>query len=218
MRLTADVLLHAEHYLNAYRDRELNLRGFKIPVVENISVLQDTFDVIDFSDNEIKKLDNFPFMTRLNAIIMNNNYVVRVANNIGDYLPNLTTLILTNNRIVNLSELVSIASLKKLEVLSLVENSVILKTNYRLYAIYKIPTLKWLDFRKVTRTERDESAKYFKSSQGKQFLASIEHELQQIAETGAAPPPKQLELELTDAQKRQVKQAIDAAKTTAEVD
>jgi hypothetical protein len=27
MRLTADVLLRAEHYLNVYMDRELSLRG-----------------------------------------------------------------------------------------------------------------------------------------------------------------------------------------------
>eukprot|EP01033_Poteriospumella_lacustris_P020198 gene20198-14759_t len=60
VRLTADVLLRAENYLNAYDGREVSLRGLKAPAIENLSVLQDQYDVIDLSDNDIKKLDNFP--------------------------------------------------------------------------------------------------------------------------------------------------------------
>lgn len=176
--------------------------------------------MIDFSDNEIKKLDNFPSMRRLNAIIMNNNYVSRIAANLGETLPNVSTLILTNNRIQNLSEIDSIATLKKLEILSLLENTVGTKTNYRLYTIYRIPSLKWLDYRKVTKTEREDAARYFKSVQGKSFLATIELEGRTIAETGSAGARNgaNTATQLTDAQKAKVKAAIEKATTKEEID
>ncbi|KAK1327900.1 hypothetical protein QTO34_012809 [Cnephaeus nilssonii] len=34
--------------------------GYKIPVIENLGATLDQFDAIDFSDNEIRKLDGFP--------------------------------------------------------------------------------------------------------------------------------------------------------------
>ncbi len=42
--------------LNPLQDRELDLRGYKIPMIENLGVAQDQFDAIDFSDNEIRSL------------------------------------------------------------------------------------------------------------------------------------------------------------------
>jgi U2 small nuclear ribonucleoprotein A' len=42
--------------LNALRERELDLRGYKIPVIENMGVTKDQFDTVDFSDNEIRKI------------------------------------------------------------------------------------------------------------------------------------------------------------------
>lgn len=228
MRLTADVLLRSEQFINAYLDREITLRGYRLPEIENLAVLQDQFDVIDFSDNEIKKLDNFPVMQRLNAIICNNNRVLRIAANLGSNLPNLSTVILTNNRIANLSEIDSLASAVKLEILSLLDNPVSTKPNFRLYTIYKIPSLKWLDYRKVTKTERDESSEYFQSAAGKVFIATIEREkelLQQTANSAAnlvgvngttyrpiAP------VILTDEQKLLVKKAIKSATTKEQID
>ena len=40
MRLTADLLLRCQSSLNAAKDRELVVRGYKIAIIENISVLQ----------------------------------------------------------------------------------------------------------------------------------------------------------------------------------
>ncbi len=65
MRITADLLLRTEVFLNPLQQREISLRGLKIPAIENLAVLQDQVDTIDLSDNEIKKLENFPKMTRL---------------------------------------------------------------------------------------------------------------------------------------------------------
>ena len=36
---------------------------------------QDQFDTIDFSDNEIRKLEGFPLLQRLKSILMSNNKV-----------------------------------------------------------------------------------------------------------------------------------------------
>lgn len=44
---------------------------------------QDQFDTIDLSDNEIVKLENFPFLNRLGTILLNNNRITRINPNIG---------------------------------------------------------------------------------------------------------------------------------------
>ncbi len=59
--LASLLLLHlspqrASTRLNPLQDRELDLRGYKIPMIENLGVAQDQFDAIDFSDNEIRAL------------------------------------------------------------------------------------------------------------------------------------------------------------------
>ena len=42
-----------------------------IPVLR----FQDQFDCIDFSNNEIRRLDNFPFLQRLKMLLINNNKI-----------------------------------------------------------------------------------------------------------------------------------------------
>lgn len=37
--------------------------------------LQDQFDVMDFSDNDIRKLDGFPKLKRLKTLLLNNNRI-----------------------------------------------------------------------------------------------------------------------------------------------
>ena len=41
--------------------------------------LQDQFDTIDLSDNEIRKLDGFPLLRRLKCLLLNNNKIVYVS-------------------------------------------------------------------------------------------------------------------------------------------
>jgi U2 small nuclear ribonucleoprotein A' len=110
---------------------------------------QDQYDTIDFTDNEIRILDNFPKMKRLSTILMSNNYLFRIGSALGTSLTNITTLVLSNNRLASLSEIDHLATCLKLELLSLVDNPVTEKEHYRLYTIHKIPSLKMLDFQKV---------------------------------------------------------------------
>lgn len=45
--------------------------------------LQDQFDTIDLSDNEIVKLENFPYLTRLGTLLLNSNRITRINPNVG---------------------------------------------------------------------------------------------------------------------------------------
>merc|ERR1712226_798986 len=92
VKLTPDIIEGAGQYINPIRDRELDLRGYKIPVIENLGAALDQYDTIDFSDNEIRKLDGFPY---------------------------LHTLILTNNSLQELADLEPLNSSNNLEFLSL---------------------------------------------------------------------------------------------------
>ncbi|XP_071703026.1 U2 small nuclear ribonucleoprotein A' isoform X2 [Rutidosis leptorrhynchoides] len=168
VRLTADLIWKSPHFFNALRERELDLRGNKIPVIENLGATEDQFDTIDLSDNEIVKLENFPNLNRLGTLLLNNNRITRINPNIGEFLPKLHSLVLTNNRLVNLVEIDPLASLSKLQYLSLLDNNITKKPNYRLYVIHKLKSLRVLDFRKIKQKERIEATKLFASEEAEE--------------------------------------------------
>lgn len=151
-------------------------------------------------------------MNRLTVLLLHNNNITRIAQNIGETTPNLSSIMLTNNKITNYIEIENLSSVKKLETLCLLQNPVASKPQYRLYTIFCIPTLKCLDFRKVTRQEREEASRLFKSAAGKTFLAGISREKEGIAN------PKPTIASLTDEQKAIVKKAIELATTREEID
>uniref|UniRef100_A0A3Q1F3C7 Small nuclear ribonucleoprotein polypeptide A' n=1 Tax=Acanthochromis polyacanthus TaxID=80966 RepID=A0A3Q1F3C7_9TELE len=122
---------------------------YKIPVLENLGATLDQFDTVDFSDNEIRKLDGFPLLRRLKTLLMNNNRICRIGENLEQSLPSLTELVLTNNNIQELGDLDPLATVKTLTLLSLLRNPVTNKKHYRLYVINKIPQIRVLDFQKV---------------------------------------------------------------------
>ena len=61
--------------------------------------MQDLYDVIDLSDNEIGRLENLPVLNNLQMLLLSNNKINRVAPNLGGNVPKLHTLILINNRL-----------------------------------------------------------------------------------------------------------------------
>ncbi|GLU06631.1 hypothetical protein SLE2022_236480 [Rubroshorea leprosula] len=165
VKLTADLIWKSPHFFNALKERELDLRGNKIAVIENLGATEDQFDTIDLSDNEIVKLENFPYLNRLGTLLINNNRITRINPNIGEFLPKLHSLVLTNNRLVNLAEIDPLASLPKLQFLSLLDNNITKKPNYRLYVIHKLKSLRVLDFKKVKAKERLEAENLFSSKE-----------------------------------------------------
>lgn len=163
----------AAQSINPVRDRELDLRGYKIPVLENLGATLDQFDSIDLSDNEIRKLDGFPLLRRLRCLLLNNNRVCRIGENLQEALPALETLVLTNNQIQNLGDLDPLASIKTLTYLSLMKNPVTVKRHYRLYLIHRIPQLRVLDFRRIRQKERQAAQQLFRGKRGRQLEKEV---------------------------------------------
>ncbi|XP_064476862.1 U2 small nuclear ribonucleoprotein A'-like [Ornithodoros turicata] len=173
VKLTPDLIESAAQYINPVRDRELDLRGYKIPVIENLGATLDQFDSIDFSDNDIRKLDGFPLLRRIKTLIFNNNRICRIGDNLQEHIPNLETLVLTSNHIQNLGDIDPLASIKTLTYMCLLKNPVTVKKHYRLYVINKLPQLRVLDFRRIRLKERQEAQQLFKGRKGKQLEKEV---------------------------------------------
>lgn len=173
VKLTPELIEQAYQYTNPVRDRELDLRGFKIPVIENLGATLDQFDTLDLSDNEIRKIDGFPLLKRLKCLMVNNNRVVRIAEHLEENLPNLESVIFSNNNLQELGDIDPLSTVKTLSSISLLRNPVATKKYYRLYVIHKLPTVRLIDFQKVKLREREAAAKMFKGKKGKQFMAEI---------------------------------------------
>jgi len=173
VRLTAELVLRSPSYINAVKDRELDLRGNKIPAIENLGATQDQYDTLDISDNEIRKLENFPVLLRLKGIFLNNNKLEKIGSGLGEFLPHLESLVLTNNNISNLVDIHPLLDLPNLRRLSLLGNPITKKPHYRPYVIHKLPKLKILDFHKVKQKERLEADKLFSGEEGQKLKDSI---------------------------------------------
>jgi U2 small nuclear ribonucleoprotein A' len=164
MRITSELIESCYQYTNkATSDRELRLRALKIEAIENLGATLNQFDCFDLSDNYIRKLENFPLLPRLKCLLLNNNRIFKIAKNLDQSIPNLERLILTSNSIQELGDIDPLSNLKNLKVLSLLDNPVTNKNNYRLYVIHKLPNLKLLDFNKVKQKEREQAMALFES-------------------------------------------------------
>ncbi|KAI8887446.1 L domain-like protein, partial [Backusella circina FSU 941] len=166
MKLTADLLSESVSRINPLGDRELILRDYKIPVIENLGVTKDLNDTIDFVNNDLRVFGNFPRLNRLQNVFLNNNRISKIESNINEFLPSLKTIILTNNAISELGDLEPLILCKKLTHLSVMDNPVAKKPHYRLYIIYKVPQIRVLDFNKVKQSERKEAAALFAKDDG----------------------------------------------------
>lgn len=158
-RLTVDVIMKAPAFRNTLSERELDLRGKKIPRIENLGATQDQFDVIDLSNNQIEILEDFPILQRCTTLLVHNNIVRSFGANFAETLPNLHTLMLTNNDIRTFQALQPLQSCTKLVRLGLYLNPVTSLPNYRLVIAKILPTVIYLDFQKITKQEREEADK-----------------------------------------------------------
>lgn len=158
MRLTAEVVSEADQGLNCLGERELVLRELAIPVIENLALAKDSFDVIDLTSNQITVLgDGFPPFPRLSALYVGHNRIERIESGLATSLPNLTTVILTSNRIATLQHLnlEELQRLKHLETLSISDNPVDGLEGVREALIQALPNLKVLNFSKVPAASRE---------------------------------------------------------------
>ncbi|KAJ9444973.1 U2 small nuclear ribonucleoprotein Aprime [Diplonema papillatum] len=207
VRLTVDLAAKCAKYTNPLKEREVDLRGNRIPEIENLGILEDGFDSIDLSDNDIATLGNFPLMKRCKTLIIHTNRVQRMAGGLGTYLPNLENLVLNSNRLRELEDLAPLADLPSLQRLTLLDNLVSKHPDYRPYVIARLPALKHLDFKKVKPVERERALKQFgrpvKSHAGAAAVAS----------SSAPPGPR----DMTDAERKEIADLIASAKSLDEI-
>lgn len=177
----------------------------------------DQFDTIDFSDNDIRKLENFPFLPRLKNLLLNNNRIARIADDLAENLPNLESVILTGNNIIELGDVEPLTKFEKLESLCLMTNPIAAKPYYREYIACKFPNLRLLDFRKIKRKERDAAKLFFKSAKGKEVLREI-IKRSKIAATAEINDNKPKPIAASNAEIQKIKEAIRKASTLQEVE
>lgn len=60
MRITADLISKCNAYLSPIEEYFIDMRGYKIPFLENLSATNDQFGTIDLTDNEIVTLETLP--------------------------------------------------------------------------------------------------------------------------------------------------------------
>ena len=150
--LDADLLARTPSYLSPLRDREIDLRGHKIPAIENLAVTRDQLDSIDLTDNQIHALANLPVLKRLSQLLLANNPVRTVSVNLATSLPNLRTLVLTNAAIPKdalAHTAVTLGRCRKLEHLSLKGCPVQHAQHYKDWIIFNCKKLRSLDFERV---------------------------------------------------------------------
>ncbi|KAL9616897.1 MAG: hypothetical protein Q9160_008286 [Pyrenula sp. 1 TL-2023] len=163
MRLTVDLIQSSLSYLNPLKERELDLRGHKIPLIENLASSNAVdHDAIDFTDNDISSLANFPFAPRIKTLLLARNRINQIQRNLATQLPNLHTLVLTGNRIAELADVTeALRGCQRLRFLSLGECPVERKEHYRLFLIWRLPTLRFLDYNRIRDVERQQATELF---------------------------------------------------------
>ncbi|KAK2945027.1 putative U2 small nuclear ribonucleoprotein A' [Blattamonas nauphoetae] len=160
MRLTVEVLQSIEPFYNTCGDYQANIRGMRVPAIENFGVLRDAFDTVDLSDNSISVLGGFSQCLRLKTLFIGKNQIHSIDPDLPRQLPKLSTLIIPQNQ---LSTFDAISPLYSLPITHLVMegNPISLLEEYRRTLIHFIPTLTVLDYQKVTQKERVEASKHF---------------------------------------------------------
>ncbi|KAK6732263.1 hypothetical protein RB195_016571 [Necator americanus] len=219
VRLTVELIDNAPQFINTVRERELNLRGYKIPVIENMGVTKDQFDVIDLTDNDVKRLDNLPLLKRIHTLYLHNNRVHYIQPDIGEKLPNLKILALTNNNITELGDIDPLANCKKLEYITFIGNPITHKTNYRNYIIYKLPSVRVIDFKRVRLAEREAARKMFKGKKGQKNREAIKRSTNAPADIENGETSRvNGSVALTPEDRVKIQNAIASARSLAEVE
>ncbi|EMR69334.1 putative u2 small nuclear ribonucleoprotein a protein [Eutypa lata UCREL1] len=171
MRLTAELLQNSPSWLNALKERELELRGHRIPAIENLGVAGPQ-DAIDFVDNDIQVLGNFPLSPRIRTLLLARNRVSSIQPTLANSIPNLTNLQLESNNLRELADLDPLGSFPALTHLVLRDNPVTKKENYRYWAVWRCRSVRFLDYAKVKDAERKRAEELFGTPEEPTELAS----------------------------------------------
>ncbi|RPA96004.1 L domain-like protein [Choiromyces venosus 120613-1] len=219
MRLTTELLQGAHSYLNPLNDRELDLRGHKIPAIENLGVAGPQ-DAIDLTDNDIQALSNFPLSERLKTLLLARNRISSIQPTLAASLPNLTVLALAANNISELADLDPLARCARLTHLSLLDNPVTRRENYRYWVIWRCPSVRFLDYKKVKDAERVAAGRLFGTLGEPSVLAArimgIKSKTFDVSEP-LSGGQKEYTVRLSATERKNIEARIKAAKSLEEV-
>ncbi|KAI2606935.1 L domain-like protein [Hypoxylon fragiforme] len=227
MRLTAELLQNSPSWLNALKERELELRGHRIPTIENLGVAGPQ-DSIDFVDNDIQVLGNFPLSPRIRSLLLQRNRIAAIQPTLANSIPNLTTLQLESNNLTELADLDPLGSFPFLTHLVLRDNPVTKKEHYRYWVLWRCPSVRLLDFQKVKHAERVQAATLFGTAaeptelaskimgvKSKTFDASLASNGDGLASGGL--PTRMSRIKLTDKEKTRLQDLIKKATSLDEI-
>ncbi|KAL8347312.1 hypothetical protein RB601_003189 [Gaeumannomyces tritici] len=224
MRLTADLINNSLSYINPLKERELDLRGHRIPAIENLGVAGPQ-DAIDFTDNDIATLGNFPLSPRIQTLLLARNRVVNIQPSLANAIPNLTNLVLASNSIAELADLDPLSGFKRLTHLVLIDNPVTKKENYRYWVLWRCPGVRFLDYQKVKLAEREHATSLFGTAEEPTELAiKIKGNK---SKTGAAAATSKTDsagltsklsrVKLTDGERKKLRERIKKATSLDEI-
>lgn len=217
MKLSPDLLFNVPTYINPMHQRELLLRGHKIPVIENLGVTKDLNESIDLTDNDIRVLGNFPRLLKLKTLLISKNRISHIQSDLSEALPNIENLVLSSNQLSQLSDIDPLSGFTKLTHLSLIDNPVVNLDYYRLYVVWRNPSIRVLDFVKVKDAERSRAKELFGPSMDKptslatQIMGSKSKTIQSTGE-------KQASRQLTEEEKEDIRQKLKVATSLEEVE
>ncbi|KAF3986420.1 hypothetical protein FT663_04550 [Candidozyma haemuli var. vulneris] len=161
MKLTPQLISQAPVYVNPEKRLTLNLRDQQALFIENLDTTNNTYNVIDLTNNDIIELSGIPEnLDKLETLLLANNNISRVKEVHNEHVRSLS---LVNNNVTSLSQLEPLRHWK-LEHLVLLGNKVVQEHNYRLFVVWLVPTLKVLDGEKVKASERAEAVELFGES------------------------------------------------------
>ena len=91
------------------------------------------------------------------------------------------------------------------------------RQHYRLYAVHHIPTLKVLDFARVTKSDRDRAQRLAKSAAGAALEKDVQQEKTFVPGEGRSAE-ESFATSFTPAQKEEIRQMVANAKSPAEIE
>lgn len=225
MRLTADLIQGSLSYLNPLKERELDLRGHRIPAIENLGVA-GPHDALDLTDNDIQVLGNFPLSPRVRTLLLARNRIAAIQPSLPAAIPALRNLVLASNSLAELSDLDVLAKFARLTHLVLLENPVTKKEHYRYWVVWRCPTVRFLDYQKVKDAEREQAKELFGTAEEPTELASTimgtkskTFDITASASNAAAgtSASRLSRLKLTDKERKKLQEMIKKADSLEEI-
>lgn len=180
-------------------------------------------DAIDFTDNDIQILGNFPLSPRIQTLLLARNRVSSIQHNLPTSIPNLKNLVLTANNIAELADLDVLGKFARLTHLVLAENPVTKKEHYRYWVIWRCPALRFLDYQKVKLAEREKATELFGTAEEPTELASKVMGVKSktfdvsLANGGAGTSSRLSRIKLTDKEKKRLQEMIKKADSLQEI-